>query len=314
MYKGKKVAVVIPAYNEQRLIKPTLEHVPKTVDHVYVIDDCSTDNMCEVIKAIIKKDKRIELLRHRKNRGVGQAIITGYMKAVKDNYDYIVVIGGDHQMDLTDLPNFLEPLYKGKADYVKGNRFLLGGNAYRDMPKQRFIGNSLLSFITKFASGCWKIFDSQDGYTATTKEAIKRVNWRQAWKGYGYVGDWLVLLNAYNVRIMDVPRRAIYLKGERQSQIKIGRYVLRVFPRMIRMFFWRLKMRLYLDFHPFILFYMFSLILLPVGLLFSLWVGWNGLTGHVSGNQATLAALLLILGFQSFLFAMLFDMEDSRSR
>jgi len=314
MYKKKKVALVIPAYNEQRLIKPTLENIPNTIDHTYVIDDCSTDNMCKVIHECMKKDKRIELLRHKRNRGVGQSIITGYTKAVKDNHDYVVVIGGDHQMDLADLPNLLEPLYKNEADYTKGNRFLLGGNAYGDMPSQRFFGNSILSLITKFASGYWKIFDSQDGYTAMTKQAIEKVDWRKAWKGYGYPGDWLVLFNIYNLRVKDVPRRAIYLKGERQSQIKVGKFIIKIFPRMIRRFFWRLKTRVYLDFHPFILFYLFSFILLPIGILLALWVGWNGLTGHVSGNQAMLATLLLLMGFQSFLFAMLFDMEDSRNR
>ncbi len=313
MYKKKKIALVIPAYNEQKLIKPTLEHVPKTIDHVYVIDDCSTDNMPVVVRRCMKKDKRIECIRHRKNRGVGQAIITGYKKAAKDKYDIAVVIGGDYQMDLKDLPNFLEPIVNGEADYIKGNRFLMGGNAYTDMPFKRFFGNSSLSFIAKMASGYWKIFDTQDGYTAITKEAIERIDWSKAWKGYGYVGDWLVVFNVHNLRIKDVPRRAIYLKGERQSQIKIGRYILRVLPRMMRMFFWRLKMKYFFqDFHPLVLFYLMGLTLLPVGTLLAAYIGIRGLSGSVSGNQVLLSVLLIILGFQSLLFAILFDMEQNK--
>ena len=95
MYKNKKIALVIPAYNERKLIRPTLEKVPKTIDKVYVIDDCSTDSMPLIVKDVMKKDKRIELIQHKKNRGVGQAIITGYKKASDDNYDIIVVIGGE---------------------------------------------------------------------------------------------------------------------------------------------------------------------------------------------------------------------------
>ena len=313
MYKNKKIALVIPAYNEQKLIKPTLEHVPGTIDKIYVVNDCSTDNMVEVVKNIIKKDKRITLLNHKKNQGVGQAIITGYNKIVEDGYDIAVVIGGDHQMDLNDLPNFLEPLVKNEADYTKGNRFLLNGNAYQDMPMKRFFGNSILTLITKFASGYWKIFDTQDGYTAITKEAIKRIDWSKAWKGYGYVGDWLVLFNIYNLRVKDVPRRAIYLKGERQSQIRIGKYIIKVFPRMSKRFFWRLNMKYFFqDFHPLIFLYYMGLFLIPLGLILGIKVAINGLTGHVSGNQAILTSLIIITGIQFLLFAILFDMQNNK--
>lgn len=312
MYKGKKIALVIPAYNEQKLIKPTLEHVPKTIDKVYVVDDHSTDNMPSVVRNIMKKDKRIELIQHKKNRGVGQAIITGYIKSSKDNYDVAVVVGGDYQMDLKDLPNFLESIHKDECDYVKGNRFLLGGNAFRDMPFKRFFGNSMLSLITKFASGYWRIFDSQDGYTAITKKAIDSINWDLAWKGYGYVGDWLVLFNVYNLRVKDVPRRAIYLRGERQSQIAIGRYVLRVFPRMIGRFFWRLKTKyFYQSFHPLVLFYMMSFILLPLGLATGIWAITMSIISTISVSWVILCALLLITGVLFFMFAMFFDMQDN---
>ena len=128
----------------------------------------------------------------------------------------------ENDMDLNDLPNFLEPLVKGEADYTKGNRFLYAGDekeiARPDvMPFKRLLGNSLLSSMVKFASGYYRIFDTQDGYTAITSEAIRRVNWNKAYKGYGYPGDFLIVLNTYGLRVKDVPRRAIYLKGERQS-------------------------------------------------------------------------------------------------
>lgn len=313
MYKGLKIALVIPAYNEEKLIKPTLEGVPKTIDKIYAIDDGSTDNMVSVIKEQMKKDSRITLIRHKRNMGVGAAIINGYRQSSKDGYDIAVVIGGDNQMDLEDLPNFLEPLYKHEADYTKGNRFLLGGTAYSKMPKHRFFGNSILSFATKMASGYWKIFDTQDGYTAITKEAIDRVNWDDAWKGYGYVSDFLVLFNVYGLSVKDVPRRAIYLKGERQSQINLLKYICRVGPRLVRRFFWRLKMKyFYQDFHPLIFFYMLGFLLLPIGILLGIWILYNSFTGPVSGNQAILTALFIITGMQSLFFAMLFDMQQSQ--
>jgi len=311
MYKGLKIGLVIPAYNEEKLIGPTLEGVPDTIDKVYVVNDCSTDATKAIVEEFGNKDNRIELINNNPNKGVGQSIINGYMKAVEDDCDGVVVIGGDNQMDLQDLPNFLEPLYNKEADYIKGNRFL-HGSAFKDMPSKRFFGNSTLSLITKWASGYWKIFDSQDGYTVITKEAIKKVNWDWAWKGYGYVGDWLVLFNVFNLKIKDVPRRAIYLEGERQSQIKIFRYILKVLPRMVGRFFWRLKMKyLYQDFHPLVLFYLFGLIVIPIGIVIGGLLIYQGIIGKASGNLAILSALLILSGFQSLFFAILFDMKQN---
>ena len=160
MYKNLKVSLVIPAYNEEKLIVPTLNKVPDTIDKVYVVNDCSTDGTEKVVRSLMKKDKRIELVNHEKNKGVGQGIITGYMRSADENYDIAVVIGGDDQMDLKDLPAFLEPIYKKEADYTKGNRFL-HGSAFEIMPKKRFFGNSVLSLMAKMASGYWKVFDTQ---------------------------------------------------------------------------------------------------------------------------------------------------------
>ncbi|MBW2989492.1 glycosyltransferase family 2 protein [Candidatus Woesearchaeota archaeon] len=314
MYKSLKISLVIPAYNEEKLIRPTLENIPKTIDKVYVVDDGSKDKTADVVKEMAVKDKRIELISHEKNSGVGAAIITGYKRSSKDNFDVAVVIGGDNQMDLKDLPNFLEPIYQGKADYTKGNRFLSGGTAYTVMPKHRFFGNSVLSLMTKVASGYWNIFDTQDGYTAMTKDAIDSVDWDKAWKGYGYVSDFLVLFNVHNLRVKDVPRRAIYLEGERQSQINILRYILKVGPRLVKEFFWRITTKYFFqDFHPLIFFYFLGLFFLPAGTLMGIWIAYKGLTGPVSGNQAILTALFIITGLQFLLFAFLFDMQQNKS-
>ena len=75
MYRKKSITLVIPAHNEERLIGPTLEGVPETIDRVYVVDDASQDSTCEVVLRYAKRDPRVVLLRHEVNRGVGAAII-----------------------------------------------------------------------------------------------------------------------------------------------------------------------------------------------------------------------------------------------
>lgn len=310
MFKGLKVYLVIPAYNEEKLIEDTLSSVPNYVDKILVVDDGSTDTTSQIVNN--HEDERVELIKHEQNKGVGAAIITGYKKSASEKADVVVVVGGDNQMPLDEMNRFLEPFADDEVDYVKGNRFL--STSLKDMPFHRLFGNSFLSLMTKVASGYWKIFDTQDGYTAISRRAIETVEWDKAYKKYGYVSDFLIRLNIYNFRVKDVARSAIYLPGERQSQINITKYILNVTPMLIKGFFWRLKEKYLLrDFHPLIFFYMFGLILLPAGLLVGLWTLYNALKIGVSVNWAVLTALLLITGFQSLLFAMLFDMEMSRS-
>ncbi len=318
MYRGKKISLVIPAYNESRLIRNTLENIPQIIDKIYVVDDCSTDNQNEGVMECAKADNRIQLIKHEKNQGPGGAIITGYLESSKDGYDIAVVVGGDFQMDLGEVKLFLDPIIDGKVDYTKGNRFLL--QRYEDtikkMPKIRFFGNWLITAITKIASGYYKVMDVVDGYTAISKKAIDTIDWSKAWKKYGYPMDFLIRLNAYGFKIMDIPRTAIYLPGERQSQIKGFNYAIKVTPMLIKGFFWRLKFKyLYIDFHPLVFFYYFSFLCIPLGLIYGFYLVIDKLFfggTNVTGPRAIFDALLLISGFQFLLFAMLFDMEQGK--
>ena len=312
MYRGKKIALVIPAYNESKLIKPTLEHVPECIDKIYVVDDASTDSMPEVVRELAKKDSRIGLLQHTRNQG--QAIITGYLQSSAEGNDITVVIGGDYQMPLEEVGNFLDPLIDGQADYTKGNRFLLWASTRERMPRIRILGNIIITALTKIASGYYKVMDVVDGYTAITKKAIDLVDWSIAWKKYGYPMDFLIRLNAYGFRVKDIPRTAIYLKGERQSQIKGLGYALRVSPMLIRGFFWRMFFKyLYLDFHPLVFFFFCGMVLLPLGMLFGFYLIYQEITDiGVSGPRSILCALSIITGLQFLLFGMWFDMEASK--
>lgn len=318
MYRDRKIALVIPAYNEEKLISRTLEGVPELIDAIYVIDDKSPDNQNEVIMACAARDPRIHLISHEENQGPGGAIITGYLQASRDAHDVAVVVGGDFQMNLSEVTSFLDPVIDGTADYAKGNRFMLSQlqDTLAKMPKIRLIGNWIITVLTKIASGYYKTMDVVDGYTAISKKAIDVIDWSRAWKRYGYPMDFLIRLNAYGFRIVEVPRTAVYLPGERQSQIKGLSYALKVSPMLIRNFFWRLNFKyLFVDFHPLVFFYYFSFVLIPLGLAFGLYltVDWLFRGGYnVTAPRAILDALMLISGFQFLLFAMLFDMESSK--
>ncbi len=236
VYKGKKISLSIPAYNEERLIIPTLMGIPDYVDKVFVIDDGSGDSTAELVQTY--GDPKVTLIKLAKNKGVGNAIKVGYMMSLQHNIDIVAVVGADHQFDLEQLPLLLDPIVNDEADYTKGNRFLV--DAKEVMPNIRYFGNIFLSFLTRLASGVHTIFDTQDGFTAISKKVIEAVDWNLFWDEYCYVSDFIIKIAAYGFRIKDVPRRSIYLEGEKQSKIVISKYIKRNFPMILKGWLWRI--------------------------------------------------------------------------
>ncbi len=310
-FNGYNIGVVVPAYNEEQLIGDTINGVPKYVKKIYLIDDCSTDSTPEVIKRIT--DPRVVSVRHEKNRGVGAAIVTGYKLALEDNMDIVVVMAGDNQMDPEQLPSLLIPIVKGQADYTKGNR-LISKDFRQGMSKWRFFGNAILTMITKIGSGYWHIMDPQNGYTAISKEALDAINLDKIYPYYGYCNDLLVKLNTLGMKVEDVTMPARY--GRERSKIKYSKYIFKVALMILRGFLWRLKIKyIVLDFHPLVFFYTASMVLLPVGVLLSMWIFLQKLFHNpVSQNFPLLAVFMTLMGLQFLLFAMLFDMQADKSR
>jgi len=238
MYHNYKLGIVIPAYNEEQLILETLQGMPHSADRIYVVDDGSTDATGQIAQGF--KGERFYIMTNGKNRGVGAAITTGYKKALEDNMDIVVVMAGDNQMDTKHLPELLDPIIKGEADYAKGNR--LSRLVHRKgMSNWRFFGNWVLTLLTKVASGYWGIRDPQNGYTAITRKVLKRLNLDGIYPRYGYCNDLLVRLNVTGCRVVDVPVPARY--GKEKSKIRYSKYVTAVAPLLLRDFLWRLRMK-----------------------------------------------------------------------
>ena len=178
MYNEHTVAVVVPAYNESGFVGEVIETLPAFVDRVYAIDDQSTDETWDEITAAAAAvndtastdggaafDQRVVPIRHETNRGVGGAIKTGYLRAREDAVDVTAVMGGDGQMDPTQLERIIQPITTGEAEYAKGNR-LINSEDHAEMPRFRLVGNRILTLLTKIASGYWRVGDPQMGYTA----------------------------------------------------------------------------------------------------------------------------------------------------
>jgi len=210
MFGPLRIAVVMPAFNEERGVEAAVRAVPGFVDHVLVVDDASSDGTAALLAALAREPgSRIEILRHPHNRGVGAAIATGYRRALAVGVDAAVVMAGDGQMDPADLPALLGPLVDGRADYVKGNRFA-GGGVLTEMPLHRVVGNVVLSLMTRVTSGYRQVFDSQCGYTAASRRALEVIDASGLFPRYGYPNDLLARLWPAGLRVEDVPVRAVY--------------------------------------------------------------------------------------------------------
>lgn len=235
-----RIALVIPAHNEESLIYSTLESAPD-VDRIIVINDGSTDNTLEQIRAYQANTSRpITVLDNQNQLGVGATLSRGYTYAVDHNFDIVVVMAGDGQMCATDFPNIVRPILDDQADYAIGNR-LAWPKAHRFMPVTRYIGNHLLSFATRLCSGV-AVGDSQCGYTAIRTSSLSKIDLTQLWTGYGYPNDLIFRLEAINARIRSVPVKPIY--ATEQSGIRLHHAILTIPILILRGAFGRLQRRL----------------------------------------------------------------------
>ncbi len=310
MLEGKRVAVVVPAFDEERLVGETIRGIPEFVDRILVVDDASRDGTARAAEEV--GDARVELLRRERNGGVGAAIAAGYRRALEAEIDVTCVMAADNQMDPSELRSLVEPVARGEVEYAKANR-LVSGEAWNVIPHTRYLGNAVLSLLTKIASGYWHVADSQAGYTALSLDALRRLDLDALYPRYGFPNDVLVHLNVQNARVRDIPSRPIYDVGE-QSGIRLRSVVPRISWLLFKAFWWRMGQKYVIrDFHPLVFFYAFGAVMLAVGLV----LGLVELVLRIAGNAITpasivLVAVLLIAGLQMTLFAMWFDMEANK--
>src|ERR687895_2354239 len=267
MLEGKRVAVVVPAHDEEGLIGETLAPIPELVDRVYVVDDRSQDATAQRAQQV--GDPRVEGIVHERNEGVGAAIVTGYRRALGEGIDVVCVMAADGQMDPADLDTIAGAVARGEVDYAKANR-LFTGQAWELMPRHRYLGNAVLSMLTKIASGYWHVADSQSGYTAISRELLEHLDLERIYRRYGFPNDMLVHLNVWNARVRDFASRPIYGVGER-SGIRLRRVVPTISWLLVKGFFWRMKEKYVIrDFHPLVFFYFLGFLMTSLGLALGL--------------------------------------------
>lgn len=308
MYKGRVISIAVPAHNEEAHIARVIETMPPFVDHIVVVDDASSD--ATSMKAEAVGDRRVQVIRHERNLGVGGAIVTAHRRGLDLGCDISVVMAGDGQMDPDYLPSLLDPIVEDGYGFAKANRFF-SMDSFRGMPRQRVFGNIVLSFLTKLASGYWHLFDPQNGYTAISRSALERLSLDRLSTTYEFENDLLINLNILDIRALDVPIPALY--GDERSDIKLRRVVPDISRLLMRGFFRRLVLKYVIrSFSPIALFFFVGLALVTWSVIFGLWVVFQTLgPDAASTGTVILSVIPFVVGVQLLISAIVLDIQET---
>lgn len=360
MLNNKTIAVVVPAYNEEKQIGIVIETMPDFVDRIIIVNDCSSDKTEEVVKSFWKSNhnkgstihditeltiegrferanralqnqmkleliyfspsqvansnpdaERIILINQKKNSGVGTAVSRGYKWCKDHGIDCVAKMDGDGQMDPNELENICRPVIEEGIDYVKGNR-LIHGSAFLVIPKIRYIGNSVLSILTKIASGYWSVSDTQTAFTAISNKALNSIRIHKLYHTYGYPNDILVKLNIASCTLKEVGIKPIYEIGEK-SKMKIWKIIIPISWLLLKSFFKRLWLKYFFrDFHPLFILYNLSFLLFIVWIPYLIKMTKIMLAGaHASIETLFAFTFLGVTSIQFLLFAMWMDIQNN---
>jgi glycosyltransferase involved in cell wall biosynthesis len=216
-----KICVVIPAYKVSKTLTNLTAEIGPEVNNIIVVDDKCPESSGMKVKENVS-DSRVEVIFRSENGGVGAAVITGYKRALDLGSEIIIKLDGDGQMKPSRIQELIKPIIEGKADYTKGNRFF-EVEAIKKMPKLRILGNLFLSFMTKFSSGYWQIFDPNNGFTAISKNTLQSLPLSKIDKGYFFESDMLFRLNLNRSVVQDVYMPSIY--ENEKSSLRIGKVI-----------------------------------------------------------------------------------------
>jgi glycosyltransferase involved in cell wall biosynthesis len=306
VFNEQRIAVVVPAFREERHVATVIETMPDLVDHIVVVDDCSPDGTSDAARKV--GDPRVEVIRHEVNKGVGGAIVTGHRRAIELGADVSVVMAGDAQMDPRYLPDLLAPVTDGHHGFAKANRFY-SSTSFAGMPKHRVFGNIVLTFLTKSASGYWNLVDPQNGYTAVRTDVLRRLPLHKLAERYEFENDLLIWLNILDVPAVDVPIPAVY--GAETSTLRLRKVV----PRLLRLLFlgfWRRMFRKYVlwSFSPVALLLFTGCFLVLLGLGVGTYAAISSIgPDEPSAGTVLLAVTPFVTGVQMVIQSLVLDIQ-----
>ena len=314
MYRKLETAVVIPCYNEEKMITQTIKKLPKYIDHVIAVNDASTDDTIGVLNKLKKQNDRLVVVDNETNQGVGGALIAGYNYAIEHTKPTAIgIVAGDDQFDSSYLEAMLDDFIDQSADYVKASRFF-HREAFKTMPKYRQFGNIFISLLTKFSTGYYSITDITNGCGWLRRDIIEKVDFSIVEKRYDYETSMLTALSIVNAKVIDHAVPAHY--GDEKSTIKLIPTAWRNLKAVWKGFWRRIYYKYVLyGFHPVALFLFTGMFFLVISLLIAAFLLYVKLFVHQSptAGSVMLAVLPFILSVQLVLTALTIDVSNENN-
>jgi dolichol-phosphate mannosyltransferase len=304
-----RIAVVIPCYKVTSHVLSVIAAIGPEVWRIYVVDDRCPDGSGSYVSTNCS-DRRVVVLYHDVNQGVGGAVMTGYKRAIEDGSDCVVKVDGDGQMDPSLIPVFVAPILRGEADYTKGNRFF-DIETVRAMPKGRLFGNAVLSFMCKLSSGYWNLFDPTNGYTAIHANVVRHIPLEKISRRYFFETDMLFRLNTLRAVVVDVPMEAVY--GEEMSNLRVSKIVGEFFVKHVQNTVKRLFYNYYLRDLSVASFELpLGIGLCGFSIVFGVWHWQHAVQAAITTPTGTvmLAALPALMGLQFVLAFLQYDISS----
>jgi glycosyltransferase involved in cell wall biosynthesis len=304
------IVIVIPAYRAEREVAGVVTSIPSFVRHIVIVNDGSPDQTAPTVEKLSKDDRRIILLNHEKNRGVGAAMVTGFRKALELGAQIVVKLDADGQMAPEGIRELVEPLLLGQADLAKGNRFR-GHLSLGQMPFIRRLGNTGLAFLAKAATGYWNCFDPTNGYFAIRGDLLQRLPLKRIDNSYFFEISLLSELCLLEAVVREIPMPARY--GVETSSLSIANALVSFPPKLLRLLVRRILLKYFV--HDFSVASMYLATGLPL-LLFGVgfggynWFHYSQLGTLTPTGTVMLATLPVILGFQLVLSAIGLDIQS----
>lgn len=294
-----KLGIIIPALNEESKIAATINKIPKklpSIDSIIilVVDDGSVD---ETRQQALKAGA--EVISHNHNKGVGAAFQSGLEWGLEKKVDILVNIDADGQFNPEDIPTLIVPVLQGDTDVVVANRFNNG--IPKDMPKGKYIGNKMMSYLINRLSGL-KLTDVSSGFRAFNKESMFRLNLIGS---FTYTQESILDLATKGMRIVNIPVQVTYYKS-RKSRVAANLFSYALKTSMI-------IFRSFRDYSPLKFFGIAGMFLLLIGLLFDSFTIYHYIT---NGSFSPYISVILIgiylntLGLGVIVLGVIADMFD----
>lgn len=307
---SKSILAIVPAYGVADFVVQVVREALKFVDHVLVVDDGCPEESGKLASESFRKNGRVTVVFNEENLGVGGAMKTGFRWALERDFDVIVKIDGDGQMDPSFVPKLTEPIMSGKAEFSKGNRFG-SPRSVRSMPFIRLIGNSGLSLLSKISTGYWSVSDPTNGFIAIRKETLEDIEFELLSDSYFFEMDLLFRLSISRARIHETYMASTY--GTEKSNLGIFKVSL-TFPFLLAQ-----NAVKRVAYNYYIRDWTKGSIELPAGIALMVWgvlfgIGAfseaQGKAESVTAGQAVAMAIGIILGFQLLLSFLSQDVQS----